>query len=147
VIHKMSTRTRRATVFTVLLVWLFAIGAGWANACLLEERGTHVDSHGGVGSAGVHAATVSAGHVGVAPAHDDGPGLAKAPCQKVCNDGAQTIVKLKPTLDLPVPGITPALELAWTPLAIAPAVLGWARERASAPSGPPLRIRYARLAL
>ncbi|MDP1533461.1 MAG: hypothetical protein Q8N44_18610 [Rubrivivax sp.] len=146
-ILRSNPRSLRATVVTVLMVWLFALGAGWANACLLEARGTHVDNTGIVGSDGEHASTVSAGHVGAVPAHDEAPGLAKAPCQKVCSDGAQTIVKLKPTLDLPAVGMAPALVLDWTPLATAPAVLGWARARPTMLSEPPLRIRYARLAL
>lgn len=142
-----NTRTRRTTVFTVLLVWLFAFGAGWANACLLEARGTHVDAGGAVRTEGVPLPAVSAGHAGAVASHDEGTGLGKAPCQKVCSDGAQTIVKLKPTIDLPALGIAPSLAAAWSPHATAPAALGAARKRPAALLGPPLRIRYARLAL
>ena len=31
-----NTGTKRRTVYTLLLVWFFALGSGWANACLLH---------------------------------------------------------------------------------------------------------------
>ena len=33
-----NTRAKRNTAFMVLLVWLFALASGVANACLLEAR-------------------------------------------------------------------------------------------------------------
>ena len=99
-----NQRSRRRTVFAMLAVWLFALGAGWANACLLQQRGTH--AHGASDGAVVagHTVVVLAGHIGADSAHDDegsgaSPAAGKA-CQKVCDDGTQTVVKVAPSFDL-----------------------------------------------
>lgn len=119
---------RRNTAFVVLLVWLFALGSGVANACLLQERETHS-----------HAVAVAG--------HDDDSHPASAPCQKVCSEGSQTPV----TADLKVTqadcGPAPLVAVLWTPAT--PVVLATVSTDAIPPVGvgPPIRVRYSRLIL
>ena len=37
-----NSLTKRRTVYTLLLVWFFALGSGWANACLLQLSLIHI---------------------------------------------------------------------------------------------------------
>jgi hypothetical protein len=138
-----TTRATRHTAFVVLLAWLFALASGVANACLLQERETH--AHAGI--AAVHDATVSAGHAGAVAGHDNDQHPASAPCQKVCSEGSQTPV----TADLKVTqadcGPAPLVAVLWTPAT--PVVLAPVYADATRPAcvGPPIRVRYSRLAL
>ena len=95
-----SSLTKRRTVYTLLLVWFFALGSGWANACLLQVRETHLHGPSEDASSTVHASRVSPGHVGVDSDHAENAGPAKSACLKVCGDDTQTIVKLVSSVDL-----------------------------------------------
>jgi hypothetical protein len=81
-----STRTKRRTVYTMLLVWSFALGSGWANACLLQERETHLHGSSEDASLTALASRVSPGHVGMDSEHAENTGPAKSACLKVCGD-------------------------------------------------------------
>ncbi len=146
-----NQRSRRRIVFTMLAVWLLALSSGWANACLLTQRGTHV--HGEPDSALVagHAVIVQAGHVGADSAHDDeGPVQVPASkaCLKVCDDGTQTVVKLPPNLDLADVAMAPPVATLWTTQLAALLPAASVQVAAALPgAGPPLRTRYSRLAL
>lgn len=142
-----NTRTRRRTVFTVLLVWLFAVGAGWANACVLQDRSTHVDGVSFDVARNIQAPVISAGHVGALSAHDDTSGALNAPCLKVCNDGALSMLKAPTAVDPVDHGMAPPVTIIWTAHATAPPVTGATRELPPPLPGLPLRIRYTRLAL
>ena len=138
---------RRNTVLTVLLAWLFSLSVGWANACLLQDRGTHAHE-GSVGTASaVSPLVISAGHAGAVATHDSTPAFPLAPCMKVCGEGSHGMVKAPTALDLTDTGQALPVAIAWTAnMAMHPAV-GAAHESSPPLSGPPLRIRYARLAL
>ena len=82
-----STRTQRRIAFAVLLVWLFAVASGVANACLLEVSD-------GPQARGVHA------H------RDDAP-----PCLKVCDEGSTALLKLQAPVDLSDPGMAPLVAV------------------------------------
>jgi hypothetical protein len=142
-----NTRAKRNTAFVVLLVWLFALASGVANACLLEARATH--GHGAAAGTSETAMSnaISAGHVGAVADHDAGAGSSKAPCLKVCDDGSQSLVKQQSTFDLSHPG--PALLVAIVWAAAVPVVSAPRRMDDLQPSIPglPLRVRYSRLAL
>ncbi len=142
-----NTRARRNTAFVVLLVWLFALASGVANACLLEARGTH--SHvAAAGSSGTeHAPAVSPGHAGAVAGHDDGSRGAKAACEKVCSEGSQSLV----TPDLRVVqvdfGPVPFVAVLWTPAAPVVLASGPMDDIQPIRGGPPIRVRFSRLAL
>ena len=142
-----NTGTKRRTVYTLLLVWFFALGSGWANACLLQERETHLHGPSEDASSTAHASRVSPGHVGVDSDHAENAGLAKSACLKVCGDDTQIIVKLVSSVDLASVAMAPPTVLAWTdPLAAAEQPNAWL-EWATPPPGVPLRTRFSRLAL
>ena len=142
-----NTRSKRRTVYTLLLVWFFALGSGWANACLLQERETHLHGPSADASSTVHASRVSPGHVGVDSDHAENAGPAKSACLKVCGDDTQTIVKLVSSVDLASIAMAPPTVLAWAePLATAEQADAWL-EWATLPPGVPLRTRFSRLAL
>jgi hypothetical protein len=142
-----SSLTKRRTVYTLLLVWFFALGSGWANACLLQERETHLHGPSEDASSTVHASHVSPGHVGVDSDHAENAGPAKSACLKVCGDDTQTIVKLVSSVDLASVAMAPPTVLTWAePLATAEQANAWL-EWATPPPGVPLRTRFSRLAL
>jgi hypothetical protein len=142
-----NTRTKRRTVYTMLLVWFFALGSGWANACLLQARETHWHGPSGDASLTAHASRVSPGHVGLDSDHAENAGLARSACLKVCGDDTQTIVKLASSVDLANVAMVPPTVLTWAdPLAAAEQANAWLELRAPSP-GVPLRTRFSRLAL
>lgn len=139
--------TRRRTVYTLLLVWFFALGSGWANACVLQERGTHGHGLSEDGQPTAQARRVSPGHVGVDSEHAGNAGPAKSACLKVCGDDTQTIIKLESSVDLANVAMAPPMVLAWAdPLAAEEQANAWLELPAPSP-GLPLRTRYSRLAL
>ena len=142
-----NTRTKRRTVYTLLLVWFFALGSGWANACLLQERGTHWHGPSDKESLNAQASRVSPGHVGVDSDHAENAGPAKSACLKVCGDDNQTIVKLASSVDLANVAMAPPTVLTWADsLATAEQAHAWLELPAPSP-GVPLRTRFSRLAL
>ena len=142
-----NKRTRRRTVVALLLVWFFALGSGWANACLLQERGTHWHGVAEDGSAPAQAWRVSAGHLGAGLDPAGNAELAKGACLKVCGDGTQTIVKLAVSADAAEAAMASATVRDWcTPLDIAERSNAWLDLPDPSP-GVPLRTRFSRLAL
>jgi len=142
-----NTRTKRSTAWMMLLVWVFALASGMANACLLEVRGTHEHAAEIDASHGTDQAAVEAGHVGSVADRDDDSHASKAPCIKACDDGSLSLLKQIPGLDLTDPGIAFAVTLTW-PVAV-PVVSAQRRTDDLRPprSGPPIRVRFSRLAL
>lgn len=145
-----STRTKRRTAFAVLLVWLFAVASGVANACLLEvpeAPGTH--AHVAMaGSAPVgDPAPVWAGHLEEGDGHDDDSHASAPLCLKVCDDGSTALVKLQAGVDRSDPGMPPLVAVVWN--AAVPVVSGPCGrvDVQPPPAGPPLRDRYCRLTL
>lgn len=138
-----SSRIKRRIASVMLVFWPFALGAAWANACSLQERGTHLHP-----DAAAHAETpaVSAGHVGVLDDHDtDSPG--KAACLKACDDGSQSIVKWQASFGLLDLAMVPPTWMAWTPRAIELDAPRTTHVEHPARAVLPLRTRYSRLAL
>ena len=147
-----NKRTRRNTAVAALLVWLFALSSGIANACLLEAPTKHSHSH-------THSHAAKAGseldhaHVGVtehsaAVASDEHHAdVPKDACLKVCDDGLKATVKLQTSSDLLDPGMPPVVGIVWntaTPVASAPSEMD---DLPPPMAGPPFRVRYSRLAL
>lgn len=142
-----NTVTKRRTVHMVLLAWLFAMAAGWANACLLQERGTHGHVPSDSGSLTAQAPHVSPGHIGVDDVHAENAGPGKSACLKLCDDNSRAIIKLASSADLTDMAMAPPVALAWlTPPAAAQRSNAWLTLPAPSP-GVPLRTRFARLAL
>ncbi len=143
-----STRTRRRrTALTVLLVWLFATAAGWANACVIQYRHAHAHGSTDLQVLSAHAPPVSPGHLGADSDHPENAGAAKSACLKFCGDGAQTPVKLTPGIDLLDLPMAPLRVLAWATRQAAAMPASARLESPSPSTGLPLRTRFSRLAL
>jgi hypothetical protein len=141
-----SRHRKRSIALTMLLVWVFALLSGVANACLTESRGA-------LAQAGPHAAqsdqparAVVQSHAANQAQHDGHPD--KAPCQKSCDESSQTLLKQLPKLDTPgLQAAAPPTPLQAIDLHMAPAALVRAALAAVPPPSPPPRVQYSRLAL
>lgn len=141
-----SRHHKRSIALAMLLVWVFALLSGVANACLTEPRGEpghaspHASRSGDPAPAALH-------HLASDQSHH-GEQLDTAPCQKSCDESSQTLLKQLPKLD------TPGLQAAAHPpptqtidLHLVPAALGRAALAALPPPSPPARVQFSRLAL
>jgi len=139
-----TPRLRRRIASVMLVLWVFVLGAAWANACLLQDRATHSDSSL-VATAGPPA--VSSGHVGIEPGHAQGQSPGEAACLKVCDDASQGIVQWQPNTGLPDTPMLPPFAVRWS--ASFAALDARQPVRIEHPARPdlPLRTRYVRLAL
>ena len=142
-----NIRAKRNTAFLVLLMWLFALASGVANACMLEARGTHAHVVTVGLSETVSAPPVSLGHAGAVAGHDDDSQASKASCLKVCDDGARSVPRQDLTVAQTDSGQAPLVSVLWT--AIPPVVSPPSRMDHVQPTAPerPIRVRYSRLAL
>jgi hypothetical protein len=139
IVIRPSARRLRRLVWMTLVGWVFALAAGVANACLLNLRDGSVDH---------------AGWVEVMAHHDRGAGVADEPkddagkvtCLKFCHDESSALSKSKPySADLALA----VLQLREVYGVVAP-VTGFESAlsaRLPTAQGPPLVIRFLRLAL
>lgn len=140
-------RIKRNTAFAMLLVWLFALASGVANACFLEVPEPHSRAVTGpapttspVPAEWVARSAGSAGH------HDDSTST-KESCLKVCDDRTDALLKASSGVDHNDPGPAPLVATLWAgaqPVVSAPQRVD---DLAILVPGPPLRVRYSRLAL
>lgn len=141
-----SRHRKRIIAFTMLLVWVFALLSGVANACLTEPYGGLVHAGPHASQAEHPAQTAVHPHAAVQAQHDEHPG--KAPCEKSCDEPLQTLLKQLPKIDTPdlqavaLPTSTQASDLH-----MAPAALVRAARAAVPPPSPPPRVQFSRLAL
>ncbi|MFZ2648765.1 MAG: hypothetical protein WA210_01540 [Burkholderiaceae bacterium] len=142
-----NPRAKRRTAFAILVGWSFALSAAWANACILQQLGTHAHGLSGNTSGLVQAAVISAGHVGADTAHHEASGAAKGACLKVCDDATRAVVKPAPAGDPSDAGFAPAVTSTWTAHPVAHAPDRSMLELPSPRPSLPLRTRYSRLAL
>lgn len=133
-------RTTASIAKMLLFVWLFAILASGANACLLAPRGDHA------GAVSAHAAVLATGTADTPDdGHGDDPG--RAACQDLCDEAQGAIPKYASSGDLG-PMAAPMIAGALWPLS----VFGGTplRERPFAAALPPERpvaIRFLRLTI
>lgn len=142
-----NTRARRSTIFMVLLVWLFALASGVANACLLEARQTHSHVATAASSeAAAHASVILPGHTG-AVADGMGEQQFKAPCLKVCDDGTRSFPKQDGAVAQNDAGLALLVQVLWGK--VAPSIPTLHHIDAEQPATPelPIRIRFSRLAI
>lgn len=141
----MNTHSKRRIASMMLVFWLFAVGAAWANACVLQDRGTHWHAADAI-AAGTPPA-VSAGHVGVVDDHGVRAAPGAAPCLKACDDRSQSLVKAGASIDFPALTTLTSAWVTWLEPVAALDAAQAAHIDLPAPAGPPLRTRYSRLAL
>ena len=132
----------------LLLVWLFAVASGMADACVLKAHGDHAHVATSETLRAAYAYNAPAGHTSYDTNHDgDEVDISMAPCLKVCDDGSQALLKLNPFVDLADRGAA----LTDSMLSAAALKVASAHQHLnsslSATSEPPVRVRYSRLAL
>lgn len=143
-----NTRNKRRIAFVALLVWLFGVASGVANACLLELRTAPSAGTTSATLERAHVRHAATGHAAGSDAHQhDDANAPKAPCLKACDDSGNSIPKQPGAAAGTDPGPPFMVAILWT---TAPSSLS-ATQRQDAwsgtPSEPPLRLRYVRLTL
>lgn len=142
-----TNRTKRNAAFFAMLVWLFALVSGVANACLLEARGSSpsIASAGAITTA--DAPAMVAGDASAVAGHGHDSDTSKAPCLKVCDDESRSLPKQESGAAQTDPGPAPLFTVLW----IAATGVGAPPVRVDdlhpLASGLPLRLRYVRLTL
>ncbi len=140
-------RTRRSTAWLMLCVWTFALASGIANACALEVRGSHTHAVAG----GDHSEVASSAHAvedtGADSDHDGDSHDGKAPCLKACDEASLSLFKHSAVPDLTDPGAAFVVAFGWAVSVPLLSASSQAHHLWPLSSGPPLRIRYVRLAL
>lgn len=142
-----SIRIKRRIAYAMLAVWMFASGAGWANACLLQDFGTHVHEPEESSIVVNQVPMVSSGHAGGDSDHEENSDTGKRACLKVCDDGTQTIVKSPSSFDLTGFALAPPTAIAWTAHLPVTAAREFFQKLLAPSQGPPLRTLYSRLVL
>ena len=133
------TRTFRHTAFAVLLVWLFSVAAGIANACLLETPALSVVA--------LRVAVLDSGQSHALAGHTDDSDPAKVSCLKSCDGGTQALPKAQAGADQGEPGPAPVVMTLWT-ASTQPVLASRQLDDWQLPiPGPPLRVRFSRLTL
>ena len=142
-----DTRTKRNTAFMVLLVWLFALTSSVANACLLETHEPHSTGANNAPAALSQIPAEALAQLGPDAGHHDDAHGAKESCLKVCDDGTHTLPKAGAGVDHNDPGPPPLVATLWTASRHVVSAPGRLHDLAVLIDGPPIRVRYSRLAL
>lgn len=141
-----SRNHRRSVALTMLLVWVFALLSGLANACLTEPRSELAHAGTQVSQADHPARATVLPHAADQAQHDEHSD--KAPCQKSCDASSQTLLKQLPKVDTPdLQAVVPPPHRPASALYRAPSTLVRAALAAIPPPAPPPRLQFSRLAL
>ena len=133
------TRTLRSIAFAVLWVWLFSVAAGVANACMLEAPASRAGA--------LKVAVLQPDHPHAAAGHSEHSQPAKDSCLKSCDGGTQALPKAQAAVDQTDPGPAPLITTLQA-VSSEPALASRQLDELQVPIvGPPLRVRYSRLAL
>ena len=142
-----DTHTKRNTAFAMLLVWLFALASGVANACFLETPESHARAAKESVATASHAPVELLAHPSASAGHHDDSNSAKESCLKVCDDGTNAALKAYSGQDHTDPGPAPWVTTLWTGSAHVVSAPRRLDDLAIPIIGPPIRVRYSRLTL
>lgn len=141
-----SHHRKRSIALAMLLVWVFALLSGLANACLTEPRSELAHAGTQVSQADHPARATVLPHAADQAQHDEHSD--KAPCQKSCDASSQTLLKQLPKVDTPdLQALVLAPHRQVNDLHMAPDVLVRTALAAVPPPSPPPRVQFSRLAL
>ncbi len=141
-----DTRTKRNTAFAMLLVWIFALASGVANACFLETPAHHSTAVKGPATATLPVPAEWVAHLHATADHDDARSIRQS-CLKACDDGTQGLPKAYSGVDHADPGPPALVTTPWTGSMPVVATPRRVDDLVIPILGPPLRVRYSRLAL
>lgn len=134
----------------MLLVWLFTLASGTANACLVEARISH--------SRGTLAVHLPATDVVLGTAQDHAVGTVhdeydpatepvKKSCIKACEEGSLSLLKQPSSLDTPHLVLAHFVATAWAAERHVSTFFSRSRVLRLPEYGPLIRVLYSRLAL
>ena len=146
--HFFNSSTKHTTTALMLVVWLFALASGIANACLLEEaRGTHAHAAGTEQSSHTHLiATRSAQGTDIDDNIDESPTF-KALCLDACDGRSNVLLKQDASEDQPLLAPMALFAISWRANQPVESTVRLDRDRHADPFGIPIRVRYSRLTL
>ena len=143
-----NTLTKRNAACMMLLIWVFALASGVANACLLDPHGAQSHASSG-GSAGLdHVHTGLAAHSEGFADHDEESDTSRAPCLKFCNEESKFLPKQHFGPDPTDAGQAPLVAELW--LATTPdfpAVPTRVKDLSRRAPELPFRVQYSRMTL
>lgn len=142
-----NTRIKRNTALVALLVWLFALASSVANACFLETDKPHSVAAKESTPPASRAAAELPAQVGANAGHHDVSDSTKESCLKVCDDVTHSLPKAYSGLDHNDPGPAPLVTTLWTGSLHVLSAPRRVHDSAVPIAGPPLRVRFSRLAL
>ena len=142
--HLSHASFTRNTAVVVLLLWVFALASGVANACLLEAHGVH--THIDVMEAADDTATSEFAH-GKVVEIDHQTDHSKTPCQNFCDEESKLLIKQHFSVSQPDLAPAPLIAVLWN--SSGTTRLENLRKAGTQPAayGLALRVRYSRLAL
>jgi len=141
-----TRRAMRSTAFVVLLMWLFALATGVANACLLEVSATRHDG-GTTASSETVVAGRLAGHAQAAASYNYDSGASKTPCLTPSEDGSRLAPNVLSRMEHTDPGPALVTALRWSAVMAVPSTPLRIARLAPRVSGLPVELQFARLAL
>ena len=143
-----NTRINRVSAFAMLLVWMFALISGVANACLLEAPGAvaHAGTTEQTHQHGVKHVTLNRDVPLEADSDQaDDAHTSKQPCLNVCDDSSRSLPNKYPAGQID-PGLPTIVAVLWS--LAEPIRLQYKQPNDTQHATLlPLRVRYARLAL
>lgn len=140
-------RTRCNTAAAMLLVWVFVLASGVANACLLETPGHHSGAVKEPAAATVQAPAGFMSHLDATDGQHNDADSTRPSCLKACDDGTKTLPKAYSGVDHPNPGPLALVKTLWAGSMTVVSAPRRADGGAMSIVGPPMRVRFARLAL
>lgn len=138
---------RRSTATAFLLVWIFALVSGVANACLLESSVPHAERFSSAPVSTVLTPSNVAPFAHSGNDHNEGLEAGKESCLKVCDEGAKIVPTVHSAGDHASPGLSIWTVTLWTGSPLLVSASRRAMDAAIPTVRLPLRVRYARLAL
>ena len=142
-----DTGTKRNTAFAMVLVWVFALASEVANACFLETQEHHARASKGPAAATLQMPAEWVAHLDATAGHHDDVDSITESCLKVCDDGTHSLPKATSGVDHADPGPPPLVMTLWAGSMLVVAAPRRVDDLAIPILGPPLRVRYSRLAL
>lgn len=143
-----TIRINRASASTMLLVWMFSLVSGVANACLLDTTGAAHASETVQSSPHGERHDSLAGHLPTEASlsDKDDAHTSKQPCLKVCDDSTKSLPK-KYASGQTEPGFPIIVDELWTSADLIRLEYKRPISTQYAASLRPLRVLYSRLAL
>lgn len=132
----------------MLFIWLFALIASWANACMLQPSGPAAYEHHQRGSLAADHGSFHERAVDASGEPETDP--AQEACASFCDTGQSVVAKAQPAKgeSSADPSAIVARGFAcWPAFTPGQAEVGWHPPAAPTPPGPPVAIAFLRLTL